>query len=292
MNPEEIVPLVTERLILRPVEIRDAAAIHGFRGDPEATRYLSHGPLTAEANRERLEGVVALRAASTSQWFNYGWAITLGASGEVVGDARTWNSTVLTAAGVLSPGKHPFQHAVLGYILHPDHHHHGYGREAAGALVNWLFAERGITTVVAGAYEPNTPSIRLLRSLGFKQDPAVPSGPGLNRQGLPDADVPPGQSGPITRAEPDLRRAASCPPARNPPARTPCVASPITSNGIRTVSFVRGSALTQGTCVPSAASWRAPGIQPRASSPESPPEASIANITTGFAATSHTIRSV
>ncbi|HEY9355587.1 MAG TPA: GNAT family N-acetyltransferase [Arthrobacter sp.] len=185
MNLEEIGPLVTERLTLRPAEIRDAAAIHRFRGDPAATRYLSHGPLTVEANLERLEEVVALRAASTCQWFNYGWAITLRTSGEVVGDARTWNSTVLETAGVLSPGKHPFQHAALGYVLHPDHHHHGYGREAAAALVNWLFAERGISTVVARAYEPNTASIKLLRSLGFKQDPAVPTDQETAGKGYP-----------------------------------------------------------------------------------------------------------
>ena len=185
MNLEEIGPLVTERLTLRPAEIRDAAAIHRFRGDPAATRYLSHGPLTVEANLERLEEVVALRAASTCQWFNYGWAITLRTSGEVVGDARTWNSTVLDTAGVLSPGKHPFQHAALGYVLHPDHHHHGYGREAAAALVNWLFAERGISTVVARAYEPNTASIKLLRSLGFKQDPAVPTDQDTAGKGYP-----------------------------------------------------------------------------------------------------------
>ena len=185
MTPEEIVPLVTERLTLRPVELRDAAAIHGFRGDPAATCYLSHGPLTVEANRERLEEVLALRAGSTSQWFNVGWAITLRESGEVIGDARTWNSTVLDAAGVLSAGKHPAQHSALAYVLHPDHHHHGYGREAAGALVNWLFAERGITTIVAGAYEPNTPSIKLLRSLGFRQDPAFPTDQNATGKGYP-----------------------------------------------------------------------------------------------------------
>lgn len=185
MNPEEIVPLVTERLALRPVEIRDAAAIHGFRGDPAATRYLSHGPLTVEANRERLEEVLALRTASTSQWFNIGWAITLRTSGEVVGDARTWNSTVLDATGALSAGKHPFQNAALGYVLHPDHQRQGYGREAAAALINWLFAERGISTIVARAYEPNTPSIKLLRSLGFRQDPTVPTDQDTAGKGYP-----------------------------------------------------------------------------------------------------------
>jgi [ribosomal protein S5]-alanine N-acetyltransferase len=183
--PEDIMPLVTERLILRLVEAADAAAIHRFRSDPSATTYLSNGPLTPAANDERLAELLALRQASSGEWFNYGWAITLRESGEVIGDARTWNSTALTVSGLLSPGKHPARHSALAYVLHPDHHHHGYGREAAAALVNWLFAERGITTIVAGAYEPNTPSIKLLRSLGFKQDPAVPTDQDSTGKGYP-----------------------------------------------------------------------------------------------------------
>lgn len=177
MTPEAIVPLVTERLILRPVEASDAAAIHRFRGDPAATRYLSHAPLTVEANDARLSALLALRTASTGEWFNYSWAITLRMSGEVIGDARTWNCTALSPAGTLSAGKYPASNAALAYVLGPDHHHHGYGREAAGALVKWMFEERRISTIVAGVYEPNTQSIKLLRSLGFKQQPIVPAGP-------------------------------------------------------------------------------------------------------------------
>jgi RimJ/RimL family protein N-acetyltransferase len=173
--PEPIEPLVTERLVLRLVEAADADAIHRYRGDPSVTRYLSHGPLTGEENGRRLSEVLALRQASTSDWFNYGWAITLRASGEFIGDARTWNTAVLGSDGLLSLGRHPAHHAALGYVLHPDHQHCGYGREAAGALVNWLFGLRRISTVVAGVYEPNTPSIRLLRSLGFQQDPVPPA---------------------------------------------------------------------------------------------------------------------
>lgn len=185
MIPEDIVPLVTERLSLRLVEASDAAAIHRFRSDPSATRYLSHHPLTLAANGERLTELLALRQASSCEWFNYGWAITLRGSGEVIGDARTWNSTALTADGMLSAGKHPVQHAALAYVLHPDYHGQGYGREAAGSLVNWLFAERGISTVVAGVYEPNTPSIRLLRSLGFQQDRVTPAEQDTAGKGYP-----------------------------------------------------------------------------------------------------------
>lgn len=166
-------PLVTERLELRLVIGSDAAAIHRFRGNPAATTYLSHGPLTEEANRERLAKALALQAASTPEWFNYNWAIVLRKSGELIGDARTWNTTDLASAAVVAPGRHPIGHAALAYVLHPDHQHQGYGREAAAALVRWLFAASGISTVVAGVYEPNTQSIRLLQNLGFQQDPAL-----------------------------------------------------------------------------------------------------------------------
>jgi RimJ/RimL family protein N-acetyltransferase len=185
MLQREIVPLVTERLLLRLVECTDEAAIHGIRSNPEATRYLSHEPLTVEANRERLTGLLALAKASTSTWFNYGWAITLRESGELIGDARTWNSTAFTESGSLAPGRYPAGHAALAYVLHPDYHHRGYGREAAAALVKWLFTQIGTSTVVAAVYESNSPSVRLLDSLGFRNDPALPADQDRAGKGLP-----------------------------------------------------------------------------------------------------------
>ena len=168
-------PLLTERLVLRLIKDSDEAAIHSYRSNPAATRFLSHEPLSVEANRERLTELLALAEASTGTWFNYCWAITLRQSGNVIGDARTWNSTAVSGPGVLAPGKLPAGHVALAYVLHPDYHHHGYAREAAAALVTWLFTQCGINTVAAAVYEPNTPSLRLLRSLGFQSDPVLPA---------------------------------------------------------------------------------------------------------------------
>jgi RimJ/RimL family protein N-acetyltransferase len=38
MSPSEIMPLLTERLILRLVKGSDEAAIHTYRSNPDATR--------------------------------------------------------------------------------------------------------------------------------------------------------------------------------------------------------------------------------------------------------------
>jgi len=157
-------PIRTERLTLRPLTADDGGALLRFRGDPDATRYLSHAALSPEENAARLRTALAAADTSTAEWFNFGWAIQLRATGEVIGDGRTWN-----AAEPPAPGRIPADSASLGYILHPEHHGLGLGREAAGALVGWLFS-RGIRTVFAGVYEPNLPSQRLLESLGFQPD--------------------------------------------------------------------------------------------------------------------------
>lgn len=185
MPRETIPPIATERLTLRLLSRSDAAALHRFRGDPAATRFLSHDALTTEANFRRLEERLAQAEASTSEWFNYGWAITLTESGEVIGDGRTWNSEALPVAGVLPTGRLTVDQASLGYVLHPDHHRQGYGREAAAALVGWLFGARGISTVFAGVYEPNIASVSLLRSLGFTQDRHFPAEQDKTGKGLP-----------------------------------------------------------------------------------------------------------
>ena len=158
-------PIHTERLVLRPIAIDDEAAVLRFRGDPVATEYLSHGPLSSEENFARLVQLVDAAESSGVDWFNFGWAIELRETGEVIGEGRTWNSAEPPA-----PGRIPADCGSLGYVLHPDHHGRGLGREAAGALVNWLFEQRGTQTVFAGVYEPNLASSRLLAGLGFRRD--------------------------------------------------------------------------------------------------------------------------
>ena len=173
-------PTPTERLTLRPLTAADEAALLRFRGNPEVTRYLSHAPLDAAENSTRLRTMLSRAEASTPEQFDLCWAVVLRATGEVIGDARTW-----TAEAPPAPGPIPAGAAALGYLIHPDHHGHGYGREAAGALVRWLLEDRGIGTVLAGVYEPNLPSRRLLEALGFVPDHYFTAAQDRAGKGLP-----------------------------------------------------------------------------------------------------------
>lgn len=173
-------PIPTERLTLRPVTTADEAALLRFRGNPEVTRYLSHAPLDAAENSTRLRTMLSRAQASTPEQFDLCWAVVLRGTGEVIGDARTW-----TAEAPSAPGPIPAGAAALGYLIHQDYHGHGYGQEAAGALVRWLFEDRGIGTVLAGVYEPNLPSRRLLEALGFVPDHYFTAAQDRAGKGLP-----------------------------------------------------------------------------------------------------------
>ncbi|WP_265580978.1 GNAT family N-acetyltransferase [Methanofollis aquaemaris] len=57
--------------------------------------------------------------------------------------------------------------AEIGYSLMPGCRGRGYATEAAAALIGWAFDDPDVTCVFARTYADLTPSIRLLRRLGF-----------------------------------------------------------------------------------------------------------------------------
>ncbi|OFI38497.1 hypothetical protein BIU82_04020 [Arthrobacter sp. SW1] len=173
-------PLLSSRLRLRLLESGDTAVVHQLRSHPDATRYLSHSPFSAEQSEAWLQEQLQRSAASTPEHFNLSWAITLRDSGALIGNIRAWNTSEPPAPGPLASGC-----ASLGYVLHPDHHGLGYGREAAAAMVEWLFTERNARTVFAGVYEPNLPSRRLLEGLGFTVDRHFSAAQDRHGKGLP-----------------------------------------------------------------------------------------------------------
>lgn len=56
----------------------------------------------------------------------------------------------------------------IGYCFHSNFHGKGYAKESHRALFEYLYSH-GITEIFAGTAIKNTPSVRLLESLGFKQ---------------------------------------------------------------------------------------------------------------------------
>ena len=56
----------------------------------------------------------------------------------------------------------------IGYCFHSDYHAKGYAKESITTLLN-MMKDRGAVTITEGTALNNTPSVRLLTSLGFRQ---------------------------------------------------------------------------------------------------------------------------
>ncbi len=65
----------------------------------------------------------------------------------------------------------------IGYSVLPRFQGHGYATEMVRALIDWAFAQPDVLRIVAETTEDNTPSMRLLRKIGFvERGPAVEPG--------------------------------------------------------------------------------------------------------------------
>ena len=56
----------------------------------------------------------------------------------------------------------------VGYALHPDYHGRGFATESLGAVIPYLFSE-GFDQILAGAFETNTASTRVMEKSGMKR---------------------------------------------------------------------------------------------------------------------------
>ena len=59
--------------------------------------------------------------------------------------------------------------ADLGYGIVPGYQRQGYAYEAAQALVNWAFKEKGVKCITADCLDNNFGSIRVLEKLGMRR---------------------------------------------------------------------------------------------------------------------------
>ncbi len=54
----------------------------------------------------------------------------------------------------------------IGYAIHPDFHNRGYATEVLAAVIEDLF-QKGYSTVIAGAFENNRASFRVMEKCGM-----------------------------------------------------------------------------------------------------------------------------
>ncbi len=150
--------LKTDRLLLREFADTedDLDALYRIYNDPDALRFLT--PPAADRDEER--AALSLYLERVYRFYGFGsWAVLLRDTGEIIGRA---------GFGLPDPEDASFTPS-LGYLIGAGFRGRGYASEICRAIVNYGFRVLGFDFVKASADKDNTPSVRLLMSLGFRQ---------------------------------------------------------------------------------------------------------------------------
>jgi RimJ/RimL family protein N-acetyltransferase len=153
-------PLVTERLLLRPLDRpSDVADMHAYRSIEEVCRFVPFSPVTLEEMAERFRNPERVRSRIDAEGQVLSLAIERRDTGAMVGDlVLFWHSV---ADG----------HAEVGYVLHPDHAGKGFATEATAALIDLAFAGGlPVHRVSARLDGRNTASAAVAHRLGMRHE--------------------------------------------------------------------------------------------------------------------------
>jgi RimJ/RimL family protein N-acetyltransferase len=162
--------ITTERLILRKPRVEDAADLAVAYADPEVMRFMGDG---STATREEVaEGIPRW----LERWESWGLSLcslerkddgrVLGRVGFLLWDPETWE-----VGGT---------EVELGWLLAREHWGQGYAVEAAVALRDWAFDERGLPRLISLINHENLRSIRVAERIGerYERDVEIRGKPG------------------------------------------------------------------------------------------------------------------
>ena len=153
----DIVPLETDRLILRAWREADKAPFAALNADPEVMRYFPKPLSRAESDD------LADRLAARMSENGWGWYAV-----EVKGGAACIGMVGLNVPHYPIPGGPGVE---VGWRLSRDSWGKGYATEAAAGCLDYGFGRLGLPEIVAFTALPNTPSRAVMERLGMVRDP-------------------------------------------------------------------------------------------------------------------------
>ncbi|MFI6771268.1 GNAT family N-acetyltransferase [Streptomyces sp. NPDC050355] len=151
--------LTTERLVLRPFEPSDAAAVHAACQEADIPRWTSVPSPYGVQDAEQFVGTIAPEGWRDDTSYNF--AVVTKADGSLVG-----------AMGLvrLDHLRTPERQAELGFWTAKEQRGRGYTVEAARAVLNWAFRDLGVERMEWLAEAGNDGSWAVARRLGFHRE--------------------------------------------------------------------------------------------------------------------------
>lgn len=151
--PTPVLPIRTERLVLRPYAESDLDALLAYYSRPEVARHLLTQPWTPAVGRD----VIAKRVRGTGlEAPGRALAVVVEHEGRVIGDVGLWATDETGAKGE------------MGWVFHPDVAGCGFATEAAVAVLEVGFGRYGMHRIVAQLDARNIASAALCERLGMQ----------------------------------------------------------------------------------------------------------------------------
>lgn len=155
-----VLPISTERLLLRAHTPDDLDDLVRFHSDPEVVRYLPWPIRGVDETRfALLAKVPQTRVDAEGQWL----VLAIELAGRVIGE-------VVLKCSSVTEGE-------IGFAMHAGFHRGGYGYEAAHAMLALAFGELELRHVTATLDARNVASTALLEKLGMTRGALVPDQP-------------------------------------------------------------------------------------------------------------------
>jgi RimJ/RimL family protein N-acetyltransferase len=152
--------IATERLLLRKPRVDDARDLVDAYSDAETMRYIGDGSTTDLAGTEEAIGKWLAR---WEEWEIGFFVVERKDDARVVGRAGflRWDPETWEIGG---------PETEIGWTLAHEHWGHGYATEAALALRDWAFGERGLTRLISLIQHGNLRSVRVAEKLGERYE--------------------------------------------------------------------------------------------------------------------------
>lgn len=157
MRPSPELPLITERLVLRPFHRGDVDAVYAYRQREDVARYLFDAPMSRETCAETVQARIR-QVSLYEQDDRITLAVERRQGSELIGEITLIWRSVSDRQGE------------VGYILNPDFHGRGYASEAVRALIGLGFGDLALHRIYARCNPANVASFRLMERLGMRRE--------------------------------------------------------------------------------------------------------------------------
>jgi RimJ/RimL family protein N-acetyltransferase len=149
-------PLVSERLLIRPLTPDDLARHFAIYSNPDVVRYLYEEPFDFEGARQHLKRRCSIDLPAEGSWVNLG--VELSDEGLLIGEVGLALLSVVHAQ------------CEIGYVFDPAYAGMGYATEAATLMIELAFSALGAHRVSGRLDARNGPSARVLERLGMRRE--------------------------------------------------------------------------------------------------------------------------